>query len=215
MTIRAIGYVASLGLSINACAGEQKIDPSRLFPPGRTVFLPIPVQSSSNHSPLAYVVKADSAVDYAAPIVKGTVTTRQSSADISEVVEAADGLRIAGGLDQIRLAAGTNDVTHVIVDARVEQVHVVRDIKYNKRSQCCADRKPTVSCRSGYVGAVMVGTGTVTYARLRKAPAGGSKRGRPGAVGRDDLEAIKKRPFEASFFAFTAESSYRACEFSK
>lgn len=189
------------------------VDASKVVPSDRTIYFPIPSEDDNN-SPLSYVVKPNSAVDYAAPFVTGTVVKRNLNADISELVIASDNLRIAGGLDRARIAAGTNEVTHLIVDARVQSMQLVRDIKYNDRSKCCVKGSLSTSCRGGYIESVLIGTGTVTYARM-KSRADGSEQEDGAPVKRAELEKIKMRAFENSYFAFTAASAYRACEFSR
>ena len=191
-----------------ACGGTPKF-----VPPERTVYFPIPAESSTN-SPLTYVVKANSAVDYSAPFVKGKSVPQTPNADISEVLVATDALRIAGGIDQVRMAAGDESVTHIIVDARVDKVFVIRDVKYNERSKCCEEGEPTDSCTGGYIESVLVGTGTVTYARLRNAQDAPAADQDPGQL-RKSLDKVKARSFTDSFFAFTVASAKRACEFSQ
>ena len=193
-----------------ACGGSP-----RFVPPERTVYLPIPLKADAD-SPLTYVVKANSAVDHAAPFVTGTSVTQAANAEISEIVVAEDRLRISGGLDQARIAAGTDEVTHLIVDAQVEKVYVVRDIQYNASSKCCEDGEPTDSCVGGYIESVLVGTGTVTYAKLKGTEEGQAAEVSQGEMAsRTTLDTIKIRPFQSSYFAFTAASAARACEFSQ
>ena len=197
-----------VGAGLIACGGTP-----RQIPPERTVYLPIPVNAEAE-SPLSYVVKANSAVDHAAPFVTGKSVSQAANADISEVVAASDKFRVSGGIDQIRIAAGTDEVTHIVIDAVVERVDVIRDIKYNGKSKCCDEEGlPTDSCVGGYIESVMVGTGTVSYAKLKDGDAAPAK---PDAmVGRSELRTLKTRPFAQSFFAFTAASAERACEFSQ
>ena len=209
--------VVWLGLCawLTACGGSP-----RFIPPERTVYFPIPVDSDAN-SPLTYVVKANSAVDYSAPFVKGAAVAHKSTADVSELVPAADRLRVAGGLDQVRIASGAEDVTYIIVDARMESVSVVRNIKYNEKSKCCLEGVPTDSCVGGYIESVLVGTGTVTYARLKNkdddkpSDADNKKNKEKALPSRADLVAVKVRKFENSYFAYRVASAERACEFSQ
>lgn len=206
-----------MSVTFIACGSGPKADMSNAVPSDRTIYFPIPFADESD-SPLSYVVKPNSAVDYSAPFVKGTAVTRQSRAEISELIVASDALRVAGGFDQARIAAGTDDVTHLIIDARVESVELVRDIKYNERSKCCVKGSLSTSCRGGYIESVLVGTGTVTFAKMRNG--GGEMHGEQenataDMVRRTDLERIKARGFHSSYFAFTAASADRACEFSR
>ena len=194
------------------------MDTSKIVPSDRTVYFPIPSEHDGN-SPLSYVVKPNSSVDYAAPFVTGTLIERKSNAEISELIDASDHLRVAGGFDQVRIAAGSTEVTYLLIDARVESVQLVRDIKYNDRSKCCLKGGLSTSCRGGYIESVLIGTGTVTYAKMKNSPDTMEELNEPErtalSVNPSELEEIKTRPFQNSYFAFTAASADRACEFSK
>ena len=214
MTRRQIWNLTAVSAITLACGGSQNVDLSKVVPSDRTIYFPIP-SKDDNNSPLSYVVKPNSAVDYAAPFVKGTLVKRKSNAEISELIAATDSLRVAGGFDRARIAAGTTAVTHLIIDARVESVQLVRDIKYNDRSKCCVKGTLSTSCRGGYIESVLIGTGTVTFARMKSLGANMPEQEGGGAANRSGLEKIKTRPFQNSYFAFTAASADRACEFSK
>ena len=214
--VKRIGFLlaAEVSITLVACGGSP-----RFVPPERTVYFPLPATADEN-SPLTYVVKSNSGVDHSAPFVTGKTVTQKGHGDISEVVSASDELRISGGLDQVRIAAGSEDVTHIIVDAHVESVDVVRDIKYNKKSKCCEEGMPTDSCIGGYIESVLVGTGTVTYAKMKDGTDSGTsaqpkeaKANEP--VSKTQLEPIRTLSFQSSYFAFTAASADRACEFSE